>query len=377
MTPVPFLSLEDLHDRLKDEMTRYFESFYDSKKYILGKGVEDFEGAYARFSGTRYCIGVANGFDAVYLALEALGIGEGDEVIVPSNTYVATWLAVSRTGARVAPVEPDPRTFNIDPTRIEEAITPNTRAVLPVHIFGQACDMDAIAEVADRHGLFVVEDNAQAQGAECRGRPTGSLGRINATSFYPTKILGALGDAGAVTTDDGALADHVRLMRNYGSGTKNVHEVIGVNSRMDEIQGGILAIKLKHLGRWIDERRRTAVWYREDLEGVEGLTLPHTSPGVSHVYHLYVVRTQHRDRLQKHLADYGIETMIHYPVPPHLQRAYLGLGFGKGRFPVAEELAATSLSLPMFVGITREQVGIVAGRIAGFFEREDVGIEEE
>jgi len=274
-------------------------------------------------------------------------------------------------------VEPDPRTFNIDPTRIEEAITPNTRAVLPVHIFGQACDMDAIAEVADRHGLFVVEDNAQAQGAECRGRPTGSLGRINATSFYPTKILGALGDAGAVTTDDGALADHVRLMRNYGSGTKNVHEVIGVNSRMDEIQGGILAIKLKHLGRWIDERRRTAVWYREDLEGVEGLTLPHTSPGVSHVYHLYVVRTQHRDRLQKHLADYGIETMIHYPVPPHLQRAYRGLGFGKGRFPVAEELAATSLSLPMFVGITREQVGIVAGRIAGFFEREDVGIEEE
>jgi dTDP-4-amino-4,6-dideoxygalactose transaminase len=376
VTRVPFLSLDDLHKSLRDEMTRHFESFYDSGTYILGKGVMDFEEAYAHLSGTRYCVGVANGFDAVYLALEALGIGEGDEVIVPSNTYVATWLAVSRTGAGVVPVEPDPRTFNIDPARIEEAVTPRTRAVLPVHLFGQACDMDAIAEVAGRHGLLVVEDNAQAQGAECRGRRTGSLGRINATSFYPTKILGALGDAGAVTTDDGALADHVRLMRNYGSGTKNVHEVIGVNSRLDEIQGGILAIKLRHLGGWIEERGRTAKWYREELEGVEGLTLPHTAPGVSHVYHLYVVRTQHRDRLQKHLADHDIETMIHYPAPPHLQRAYRGLGFGKGRFPIAEELAETSLSLPMYVGITREQVRIVAGRIAEFFERGEVGIGE-
>lgn len=368
MMRVPFLSLDDLHDRLKDEMTRYFESFYDSKKYILGKGVEGFEGAYARFSGTRHCIGVANGFDALYLALEALGIGEGDEVIVPSNTYVATWLALSRTGARVVPVEPDPRTFNIDPARIEEAISSRTRTVIPVHLFGQACDMDAIAEVTDRHGLFIIEDNAQAQGAECRGRPTGSLGRINATSFYPTKILGALGDAGAVTTDDRELADHVRMMRNYGSGRKNINEVIGVNSRMDEIQGGILAIKLAHLGGWIEERRRTAEWYRAELEGLKGLTLPYTAPGISHVFYLYVVCTRHRDRLRKHLADHGIETMIHYPIPPHLQEAYRGLGFAQGRFPIAEELAKTSLSLPMFVGITREQVRSVAGRIAEFLK---------
>lgn len=373
MTRVPFLSLDDLHERLRDEITRHFEAFYDSRSFILGEEVGRFEKAYARFSGTRCCVGVANGFDALYLALEALGISEGDEVIVPSNTYVATWLAVSRTGAKVVPVEPDSRTFNIGPAGIEEAITPRTRAVLPVHIFGQACDMDAIVEVADRHGLFVVEDNAQAQGAECRGRPTGSFGRINATSFYPSKILGALGDAGAVTTDDIDLADHVRTMRNYGAGRKNIHEVIGVNSRMDEIQAGILAIKLRYLSGWIEERRRTAKWYREDLGGLEGLTLPFTAPGVSHVYHLYVVCTRHRDRLRKHLADNGIETMIHYPTPPHLQRAYRGLGFGKDSFAIAEELAETSLSLPMFIGMTREQVRIVAERIGEFFERGEAG----
>jgi dTDP-4-amino-4,6-dideoxygalactose transaminase len=316
---------------------------------------------------------VGNGFDAVYLALEALGIGEGDEVIVPSNTYVATWLAVSRTGAQVVPVEPDLRTFNIDPGAIEKAVTPRTRAVLPVHMFGQACDMDTIAEVADRLGLVVVEDNAQAHGAECRGRRTGGFGRINATSFYPTKILGALGDAGAVTTDDEALADHVRTMRNYGSGEKNVHEVIGVNSRMDEIQAGVLAIKLAYLDGWIAERRRTAEWYRQDLEGAVGLILPAIAPGVSHVYHLYVARCRRRDELRKYLADHGIATMIHYPVPPHLQSAYRGLGFGYGHFPIAEELAETSLSLPIFVGITREEVRMVTGRIREFFERIEEG----
>jgi dTDP-4-amino-4,6-dideoxygalactose transaminase len=365
--------MDVLHERLKAEITSYFETFYDSRRYILGEEVERFEDAYAHFSGTRDCVGVGNGFDAVYLALEALRIAEGDEVIVPSNTYIATWLAVSRTGAQVVPVEPDPRTFNLDPARIENVVTPHTKAVLPVHMFGQACDMDAIGEVADRRGISVVEDNAQAQGAEWRGRRTGSFGRINATSFYPSKILGALGDAGAVTTDDSDLADHVRTMRNYGSGSKNIHQVVGVNSRMDEIQAGILAIKLGHLGGWIEERQRTAEWYREELDGVGGLTLPFTAPGVSHVYHLYVVRCRHRDELRKYLADHGIETMIHYPVPPHLQEAYRGLGFGKGTFPIAEELAETSLSLPIFIGITREQVRMVTGRIREFFNRRSVG----
>jgi dTDP-4-amino-4,6-dideoxygalactose transaminase len=373
VTQVPFLSLDELHKRLRDEITRFFENFYDSRRFILGEEVRRFEEAYARFSGTRNCVGVGNGFDAVYLALEALGIGQGDEVIVPANTYVATWLAVSRTGAQVVPAEPDPCTSNLDPARIGKVVTSRTRAVLPVHMFGQACDMVAVAEAADRHGLHVVEDNAQAQGAECRGSRTGSFGRINATSFYPSKILGALGDAGAVTTDDDALADHVRTMRNYGSGEKNIHEVVGVNSRLDEIQAGILAIKLRHLEKWIEERQRAAEWYREELESVEGLTVPFAAPGVSHVYHLYVVRCRNRDALQQYLAGHGIRTMIHYPVPPHLQQAYRDLGFGKGSFPIAEELAETSLSLPMFIGITRDQVQTVAGRIREFLDRGRVG----
>jgi dTDP-4-amino-4,6-dideoxygalactose transaminase len=374
VTEVPFLSLDELHKRLRDEITRFFETFYDSRRFILGEEVRRFEEAYARYGGTRHCVGVGNGFDAVYLALEALGIGQGDDVIVPANTYVATWLAVSRTGARVVPVEPEASTSNLDPARIEEAVTSRTRAVLPVHMFGQACDMVSVAEAADRHGLYVVEDNAQAQGAECRGSRTGSLGHINATSFYPSKILGALGDAGAVTTDDDVLADHVRTMRNYGSGEKNIHQVVGVNSRLDEIQAGILAIKLRHLEEWIEERQRAAEWYREELENVEGLTVPFTAPGGSHVYHLYVVRCRHRDRLRQYLADHGVETMIHYPVPPHLQQAYRGLGFGKGSFPIAEELAETSLSLPMFIGITRDQVRLVAERIVEFLEQGEAGI---
>lgn len=354
-------------------MIRWFESFYDSTSYILGHAVDEFEEAYARFNGTRYCVGVGSGFDALYLAFEALGVGEGDEVIVPSHTYVATWLAVSRTGAAVVPVEPDPGTCNIDPARIEEAVTARTRAVVPAHLYGRPCDMDAVLEIADRHGIAVVEDNAQAQGAECRGRRTGSCGRINATSFYPTKILGALGDAGAVTTDDADLAERVRLMRNYGSRRKDRHEMIGVNSRMDEIQAGFLAIKLGHVDQWIAERRRAASWYREDLEVVEGLNLPSDDPGFLHVYHLFVVRTHYREELRKHLADNGIETMVHYPVPPHLQEAYRGLGFARGRFPVAEELADTALSLPLFVGITREQVRTVSAHIAEFFDRKIVG----
>jgi dTDP-4-amino-4,6-dideoxygalactose transaminase len=233
-----------------------------------------------------------------------------------------------------------------------------------------------IVEIADRRGLSIIEDNAQAQGAEYRGRPTGSTGHINATSFYPTKILGALGDAGAVTTDDHGLADHVRMMRNYGSGQKNIHQLIGVNSRMDEVQAGVLAIKLEHLCGWIEERRRVADWYREGLEGVAGLILPHTASEVSHVFHLYVVRTRRRDRLRQHLADHGIETMVHYPKPPHLQTAYRELGFEDGQFPIAEKLAATSLSLPIFIGITEEQVRSVTERIVEFLARGGADIDD-
>ena len=367
MNRVPFLSLDPLHEQLRDEMLSAFERFYDSGRYILADHVAAFEQAYAEFSGTRFCVGVGSGFDALRLSLEALGIGKGDEVIVPSNTFIATWLAVTRTGAEVVPVEPDPRTANIDPTRIADAVGQRTRAVIPVHLHGRPCEMDAVMKVADGHGIAVIEDNAQAQGATYRGRSTGSFGRINATSFYPTKILGALGDAGAVTTDDEELAEQVRALRSYGSRAKHHHETLGFNSRLDEVQAALLAVKLAHVEQAIEDRRRSARWYREEFEGLDDLHLPDLDPDASHANHLFVVRTNRRDALQRHLAKCGIETMVHYPVPPHLQPAYRGLGFERGRFPIAEELAETSLSLPFFVGISREQVRRVAAQINEFF----------
>ncbi len=366
---IPFLTLDIQHRRVRDEVLGCVESLYDGGRYILGSAVERFETEYALFSGTRHCAGVGNGLDALYLALAALGVGPGDEVIVPSNTYVATWLAVSRAGATIVPVEPDPATFNLDPEGVEAAITGRTRVILPVHMFGRACPMAAIMQIAGRHGLHVVEDNAQAHGAVCDGRRTGGIGHVNATSFYPTKNLGALGDAGAVTTDDDAAADAVRTLRNYGSDRKGYSRLVGVNSRLDELQAGILSVKLAHLERWNLERRRIAGWYDERLRDVAGLTLPAAAPGDGHVHHLYVVRTRARDRLQRHLAEGGIGTMVHYPVPPHLQEAYRDLGYRVGDFPIAEELADTSLSLPMFLGMTEAQVQTVAGHVVEFVEK--------
>jgi dTDP-4-amino-4,6-dideoxygalactose transaminase len=367
---VPFLSLQGAHARLRTEISEYFESFYDSHQYILGPRVRQFEEEYARFSRTNHCIGVASGLDAITLALKALNIGPGHEVIVPSNTYIATWLAVSHVGATPVPVEPDPVTFNLDPQRIESAVTVRTRAIVPVHLFGQPCDMDAITSIADRRGLKVVEDNAQSQGASFSGRPTGSFGEANATSFYPTKNLGALGDAGAVTTDDPDIAEHLRALRNYGSIEKNLNQTIGVNSRLDELQAGVLSLKLRHLDSWNDERRRVARWYADQLGNIDELILPDEAAGARHVYHLFVIRTRHRDRLRAALAANGIDTMVHYPVPPHLQRAYVNLGYREGAFPIAEEIAQTSLSLPLFIGISPEQVQAVADASKDFFARE-------
>jgi len=364
---VPFLSFESAHSRVRREVLAEFERFFDSRRYILGSSVEAFEEAYARFSTTRFCVGVGNGLDALILALGSLGVGPGDEVVVPSNTYVATWLAVSRVGATIRPVEPDPETFNIDPERIEEVICERTKAILPVHLYGQACDMVAVRAVADRHHLWVVEDNAQAHGAHNHGRRTGSIGHVNATSFYPTKNLGALGDAGAVTTDDEVLAEYVRMARNYGSIEKNINRMVGVNTRLDELQAGILLVKLRHLGDWNEERRRIAEWYRAELADLDELQLPGTSADCEHVYHLYVVRTPRRDGLRGFLAERGIGTLIHYPQPPHLQPAYRHVGFEPGSFPIAEELARTSLSLPFFVGMTPAQIREVGKGIRDFF----------
>lgn len=364
---VPFLSFEPQHAPLREAMQAAFARVYDSHWYVLGQEVQQFEQEYAAFNQVRQAVGVANGLDALVLALRALGVGLGDEVIVPSNTYIATWLAVTHVGATPVPVEPDPATSNIDPALIADALTPRTRAIVPVHLYGQACRMTEVMAIAVRHGLYVVEDNAQAQGATFAGQPTGSFGHINGTSFYPGKNLGALGDAGALTTNDADLANRVRVLRNYGSQQKYYNEVVGYNSRLDELQAALLRVKLPQLAAWTQQRQQIAAWYGHHLAGIAGLRLPTVANGATHVYHLYVVHTRDRDALHQHLTERGIGTLIHYPVPPHQQQAYWALGFAlAGTFPIAEELAATCLSLPMWPGLTEAQVKEVAMAIRSF-----------
>jgi dTDP-4-amino-4,6-dideoxygalactose transaminase len=328
--------------------------------YVLGQEVEGFEKEYAAYCGARHCIGVGNCLDAMHLILRAYDIGPGDEVIVPSNTYIATWLAVSYAGARPVPVEPDESTFNIDPARIEEAITSRTKAVMPVHLYGQPADMDPILRIARRHGLKVVDDNAQSQGARYRGRRAGSLADASGHSFYPTKNLGAFGDAGAVTTDDAELADRVHTLRNYGCKKRYYNEVKGINSRLDELQAAFLRVKLAKLDEWNERRRRIAGHYLRMLAGVPGLILPQVPDWAEPVWHLFIVRHPKRDALQQQLTLDGIGTLIHYPVPPHLSGAYRELGFAPGAYPIAEAMANTVLSLPLGPHVTEDQACFIA-----------------
>ena len=368
---VPFLSLEFQHTPLRADILAALARVYDSGAFVLGEEVRQFEVEYAAFSGTAHCVGVANGLDALMLALRVLGVGPGDEVIVPSNTYIATWLAVTHVGATPVPVEPNPLTSNLDPAALSAALTSRTRAIIPVHLYGQACEMPSIMAVARQHGLWVVEDNAQAQGAASGGRATGSFGAANATSFYPGKNLGALGDAGAVTTDNADLAGRLRVLRNYGSARKYHNEVPGYNSRLDELQAAVLRVKLGALAGWTAQRRQLAVWYDEYLQDLDmpDLRRPVVAAGCTHVYHLYVVHIPRRDALQAHLRARGIETLLHYPVPPHRQPAYSGHPLAAARFPVADELAATCLSLPLWPGMGEEQVAAVAAALRCFSGR--------
>jgi dTDP-4-amino-4,6-dideoxygalactose transaminase len=356
---IPFLNFVGPYHELKGELDEAYARVLSSAWYILGKEVSSFEEEYASYCETKYCIGVGNGLDALHLILRGYGIGQGDEVIVPSNTYIATWLAVSYAGATPRPVEPDPRTHNIDPERIEAAITPRTRAIMPVHLYGQPADMEPIMQIAERHGLKVIEDNAQAQGARYKGRCTGSLGHAAGHSFYPGKNLGAFGDAGAVTTSDPELAERVQVLRNYGSNTKYYNEVKGFNSRLDELQAALLRVKLKYLDEWNARRREAASRYSKSLL-TSKMMLPVIPAYADPVWHLYVVMTDERDTLRKYLNDKGIETLIHYPVPPHLQKAYNELGYVRGDFPIAEQLASRVLSLPMGPHISEEQLAAVA-----------------
>jgi len=364
---IPFLSFSGMHSLIRQEMLDSFAEFYDSNYYILGNKLKAFEKEYAVYNNVSHATGVSNGLDALILALRALQVGAGDEVIVPSNTYIATLLAVSHVKATPVLVEPDKATYNISPESIKAAITPKTKAILPVHLYGQACEMEAIMKIASDHNLYVVEDNAQAHGATWNGKITGSWGHINATSFYPGKNLGALGDAGAVTTNDPALSNQVVLMRNYGSEKKYFNEVIGYNMRLDELQAALLSVKLKYIDRWTAERQELARIYDLQLKDIGDLVLPVVKTGATHVYHLYVVRTKQRNSLQNHLVKDGIGTLIHYPVPPHLQKAYESMGYKQGDFPIAEEIADTCLSLPLWPGMEPAQVEQVCNSIKRFY----------
>jgi dTDP-4-amino-4,6-dideoxygalactose transaminase len=364
---IPFFSFAGTHDPLKAELTKAFEKVYDSHWYIMGNSLKEFEKNYAAFSNTSYCTGLANGLDALIIALKTLGIGPGDEVIVPSNTYIASWLSVSYVGATPVPVEPREATFNINPELIEAAITKKTKAIMSVHLFGQCCEMDKIMPIAKKHNLFVVEDNAQAQAATCNGKITGSFGDINATSFYPAKNLGALGDAGAITTNNADLNHKANVIRNYGSQKKYFNEIKGVNSRLDELQAEILNVKLKYLNDWTKTRVDMAAIYTKLLKGVGDIVLTGIADNCTHVYHQYVIRTNKRDALQEHLTKNTIGSLIHYPIPPHLQEAYKEMNFKKGQFPLAEKMAETSLSLPLYPGLKPEEQEYVAATIKKFF----------
>jgi len=357
---VPFLDFVGPYEELKTELDEAYCRFMRSAWYVLGREVELFEEQFARYCDVKHCVGVGNGLEALHLILRAYGIGGGDEVIVPSNTYIATWLAISYAGATPVPVEPDPRTYNIDPARIEAAITSRTRAIMPVHLYGQPADMDPILNLARKHGLKVIEDNAQAQGARYKGRRTGSIGDAAGNSFYPGKNLGAFGDAGAVTTNDAELADRVRTLRNYGSKKKYYNEIKGYNSRLDELQAAFLRVKLGKLDEWNGRRNGVAARYLAELRNSADLTLPFVPTWAEPVWHLFVVRHPQRDALQQRLAEAGVGTLIHYPVPPHLSGAYAeGKKRARGVFPIAENVADTVLSLPMGPHLTDEQAGLV------------------
>jgi dTDP-4-amino-4,6-dideoxygalactose transaminase len=343
---VPFLDLEAAYLELKAEIDDAVRRVLDSGWYILGPEVEAFESEFAIYCEAEHAVGVANGLDALHLALRAMDVGPGDEVIVPSNTYIATWLAVSHAGATPVPVEPVEETYNLDPLRIEAAITPRTKVILPVHLYGQPADLDPILEIARRRGLRVLEDAAQAHGARYKSRRIGSHGDAVAWSFYPVKNLGALGDGGAVTTNDPEIADRIRVLRNYGSREKYVNEVQGFNSRLDPLQAAILRVKLRHLEEWNTRRKAIAVQYLEGLAGA-GLALSQVPSWADPIWHIFVVRHPRRDTLQRRLAEAGIATLIHYPIPPHKQRAYAGAGFKADAFPIASRIADEVLSLPM------------------------------
>lgn len=362
---IPFVTFLPMEKELNNDLRDAFDRVFTRSWYIDGVEDKAFEKAFAEYCGTKYCVGVGNGLDALMLALKALDIGKGDEVIVPSNTYIATALAVTYVGAQPVFVEPDIRTFNINPELIEIAITEKTKAIMPVHLYGQACDMDPIMEIAHKYGLKVVEDCAQAHGATYKGQKVGTFGDAAGFSFYPGKNLGALGDAGALVTNDKGLADKVRALGNYGSDYKYHHIYKGNNSRLDELQAAFLAVKLPRLERMNAERRRIAQLYTEGIKNPKVVT-PYVPENCVPVWHIYGIRCAERDTLEKHLNEKGIGTNKHYPIPMHLQECYRDLNISKGTLLIAEEISNTELSIPMYYGMTDEEIQFVIDAINEF-----------
>lgn len=363
---VPFVSFETMHKEIRDEIIHKFEDIYDENIFITGKEVQQFEKEFSDYCGTTYAVGCATGLDSLYLILRAFDIGGGDEVILPSNTFIATALAVSYTGAIPVFVEPKLETYTIDPERIEEKITDRTKAIIAVHLYGRMADMNAVKSIADKYGLKVIEDAAQAHGASFEGKRAGSLGDAAGFSFYPGKNLGALGDGGIVTTNNKELAEKIRMLANYGSSIKYHHEYQGTNSRLDELQAGFLRIKLQHLNKWNTFRNHVAMSY---LEGIINphiiLPLPEDDSYYC-VWHIFAIRCTKRNELEEYLKSKGIMTLRHYPIPMHLQRAYENLNVEKGMLPLAEEISETELSLPMYYGMKKEQINYVIDAINNF-----------
>jgi dTDP-4-amino-4,6-dideoxygalactose transaminase len=366
---VNFLDLKAQYATIKDEIDEAIRRVIEKTAFAAGPFVKEFEEAFAAAHQAKYCVGVNSGTSALHAAMMALGIGAGDEVIVPANTFFATPEAVSLTGAVPVFVDCDATYYNIDPRKVEEAITPKTKAIIPVHLYGQPAPMDEIMEIAGRHSLKVVEDCAQAHIAEYKGKPVGATGVMGCFSFYPGKNLGAYGEGGAVISNDEELYKKLMALRDHGSSKKYYHDFIGHNYRMEGFQGAILGVKLKHLSDWVDARRENAALYRKYLKDIDAIVLPEEMDDVKHVYHLFVIRAPRREELQKFLGESQIYTGIHYPIPCHLQKAYEGTNPGKGSCPVSEDYADQIVSLPMFAELTEEEIAFVAEKIAEFYNK--------
>ncbi|MGI9462148.1 MAG: DegT/DnrJ/EryC1/StrS family aminotransferase [Alphaproteobacteria bacterium] len=366
---VKFLDLARQHKKIAKELHTAFERVLHSGVYILGDELKNFEKNFATYCGVRHAVGVGNGLEALQLIFYGMGIGKGDEVIVPSHTYIASWLAVSYAGAKPVPIEPEPFTYNIDPDKIEKAITKKTKAMMAVHLYGQPADMEKINAIGKKYNLRVIEDGAQAQGASYRGKKVGALGDAAGISLYPGKNLGALGDGGVITTNHDTLAEDIKILRNYGSAKKYTHQVKGYNSRLDELQAALLAVKLSWLDEWNGLRKKIASRYLQELQNCQAITLPQVIKDADHVWHLFVVRVKDRKRddLQQYLHQQNIETLIHYPILPHLQKAYGDLGFGLGDFPISEALQDEVLSLPLYPLMPEEDIDRVVVAVKKFF----------